>query len=139
MLVAAPRSKSQSAFAQIDIGPASAEILYYLQDYRTDPSVKNALLTGGFSVATRRESSHWQTEMRIPLEAFAADIGSRLRTDGARLAIGLTYRPPRCGARTGSDACRRSYGFKPDNVFSAAREESGTNVPARMGRIYLAR
>lgn len=140
-LVEAPRSKSQSAFAQIDIGPASvAPAAYYVQDYRTDPPLKNALLTGGFSVATRRESSHWQTEVRIPLDAFAADIGSRLRTDGARLAIGLTYLDYDDAAR-GPDPrlAADSYGFKPDNVFSAAREESGIHVPARMGRTYLAR
>lgn len=140
-LVAAPRSVSQSAFAQIDIGPAPVRSLAdYVQDYRTDSRFKTTMMASGFAVATRIDDGRWRAEVRIPLNAFAKDIASRLQTDGARLAIGLTYVDYDDPTRAPDPALAAdSYGYKPDNVFSTAIAESGVNAPARMRRAYLAK
>ena len=140
-LVAAPRLTPQSAFAQIDIGPARVRSLAdHVQDHRTDPAFKAALLASGFAVATSVANGHWRAEVRIPLDAFEARIASRLKNEGARLALGLAFIDYDDAERLPNPtSVDDSYGFKPDNVFSTALTEDEVNVPARMRRAYLAR
>jgi hypothetical protein len=139
-LVAAPKSASQAAFAQIDVGPATAgRLADYVQDYRTDSLVKTRMTAGELAVSTRIDGPRWRAEVRIPLGAFADDVASRLRNDGARLAIGLTYLDYDDPTHASNPVLAAAFGYRPDNVFSPAIAESGVNTPAFMRRAYLAK
>lgn len=127
-------SRNQAAFLQLDI-PAFglSDPARYLQDWRTDATLRRRALATGLRVTTWRTASGWAAEVQIPFAAFESDVQERIRAQAPlKLAIDYVDYDGALATRNGPGA-----GFNPDNVMSLDREQERVSVPGLMRRVVF--